>query len=203
MMLRTQYLAIFFLIIGTTACATPKTVSQASPGPAGQEVKAEPDDFQRTYRRGLAYLERGEVKKARVLLEELATSNDSHSAIFNALGATYRKEGMINKAVEAYKNAIKLQDDYVEAHYNLGIAYREHGQFEKAEVEYKQAITLDPNFAPAYYNLGILYDLYSNRPSEALKHYKIYKVLAGKTATLDVWIKDLERRVQESSLSIE
>ena len=201
MMLRTQYLPIFFLIIGVSACASLKSVSQTSPGPAVQEVNAEPGDFQRTYLRSLAYLERGKVKKARVLLQELAASKDSRSAIFNALGAAYRKEGMINEAVEAYKNAIKLQKDYVEAHYNLGIAYRENGQFEKAEVEYKQAIVLDPNFAPAHYNLGIFYDLYANRTADALKHYKIYKVLAGNTDKLDVWIKDLERRVQEGALS--
>jgi tetratricopeptide (TPR) repeat protein len=201
MMLRTQYLPIFFLMIGMSACAAPKSVSQTTPSPAVKKVKAEPGDFQRTYLRSLAYLERGEVKKARVLLEELAASNDSHSAIFNALGAAYRREGMINEAVEAYNNAIKLQENYVEAHYNLGIAYRENGQFEKAEVEYKKAIALDPNFASAHYNLGILYDLYADRPADALKHYKIYKVLAGNTDKLDVWIKDLEGRVQEDALS--
>jgi Flp pilus assembly protein TadD len=200
MILRVQYLPIFFLIIGMSACAATKTVSQTSPSSAVQEVKVKPGDFQRTYLRSLAYLERGEVKKARVLLQELITSKDSHSAIFNALGAAYRKEGMINEAIEAYKNAIKLQKDYVEAHYNLGIAYRENGQFEEAEVEYRQAITLDPNFAPAHYNLGIFYDLYANRPTDALKHYKIYKVLAGNTEKLDVWIKDLEQRVQEGAL---
>ena len=179
------------------ACATPKTVPLPQPGPGAvkqeveKSVKTEPDDFRKTYRKSLVYLKQGKVKKARLLLEELVSSNGNQSAIYNTLGAAYKKEGMLNEAMEAYKQAIKFQDGYVEAHYNLGIAYRENGQFEDAEREYKQAISLNPNFAPAYYNLGILYDLYMNRPADALKHYKIYKVLDGSTDNLDIWIKHL------------
>lgn len=190
--------ALFGLILIVAACAAPsKGTTRPTPtSSVSVPTPMESDTPQKVYEQGAAYLEQGQVQKAMAVFEKLAASHPEQSVIYNALGVVYRRQGMLDKAVEAYKKAISLQDRYVEAHYNLGIAYRENGQFQSAETEYNRAITLDPTFAPAHYNLGVLYDLYLNRPAEALRHYGEYKGLTGGSEALEVWIADLERRLQ-------
>lgn len=194
-------IAVFGLILITAACAASKAPTRPIPtSPSWVQTEPgkapEPDTSREAYQKGLAYLEQGQFQKAQALFEKLAASNPKQASIYNALGVAYKRQEMLDKAVEAYKRALSLQDRYVEAHYNLGIAYRENGQFQNAETEYNRAITLDPNFALAYYNLGVLYDLYLNQPSEALKQYKEYRRLAGGNEALNVWIEDLEQRLQ-------
>ena len=192
-------IAVLSLILFAVACATSTKPVETQSAKTKPAAAAEPSDSQKAYQRGLAYLERGEAEKALALFKELASSGRAQAEVYNAIGVAYRKQGLLDKAVEAYTNALKLKDRYVEAHYNLGIVYREKGQFQKAESEYQEAITLDPKFAQAHHNLAVLYDLYLNRPREALKHFKEYKQLTGGSETLDVWIVDLERRVQGSA----
>jgi len=189
-------IAIFGLILVTAACAASKAPTRPSPTPS-PTVQTEPDTLQMVYKEGLGYLEQGQTQKAMAVFEKLAASHPQEASIYNVLGVVYKREGMLDKSVEAYKKALSLQDRYVEVHYNLGIAYRESGQFQKAETEYNLAIASNPNFAPARYNLGVLYDLYLNRPAEALKQYKEYKRLTGGSEALNIWITDLERRLQD------
>lgn len=201
-MIWTRAISILILGMALASCASPKTVSTTVRVPTGAEKKGTPEGaIEITFKRALSYLKRGDAKRARVLLEKIASTNGNHSAIFNALGVAYKKQGKLDKAVDAYKKALELQETSVEAHYNLGIVYRENGQMKEAESEYARAIVIDPNFAPAHYNLGILYDLYMDRPSKALKHFKKYRDLAGDKESLNLWIKDLERRSQVSMLT--
>jgi tetratricopeptide (TPR) repeat protein len=192
-------MAALSLLLLAMACATGTKPVETKPGKTKPTGAAESGDPQKTYQRGLAYLEQGETEKALSLFMELTASGPAQAEVYNAIGVVYRRKGLLDKAVEAYTNALKLKDRYVEVHYNLGIVYREKGEFRKAEVEYQQAIALDPNFAQAHHNLAVLYDLYLNRPGDALKHYKEYKRLTGGNETLDVWIADLERRLEGSA----
>jgi Flp pilus assembly protein TadD len=175
-------------------------------------------DLRSSYQQGLSYLEQGQLDNAQAVLEPLTLSNPDRIELHNVLGILYRRRGMLEKAIGEYQQAITLtekssaasskkqakaseqakasssQARASELYNNLAIAYREHGEFKKAEEAYRKAIALNPNFALAHYNLGVLYDLYLNQPGEALRYYRDYERLAGKSQTVDVWIADLEQR---------
>lgn len=156
------------------------------------------------YLQALSYLDQGLLENAQSVLEPLVLANPGRTELHNMLGVLYRRRGMLDKAIGEYTAAIALSERSTEAssgratsyelHNNLAIAYREHGEFKKAEEAYRKAMALNPNFAPVYYNLGVLYDLYLNQPGEAVRYYRDYERLAGKSQTVDVWIADLEQR---------
>jgi tetratricopeptide (TPR) repeat protein len=133
------------------------------------------------------------------LLEELAKLNAGDAVVHNALGATYRKQGQLDKAIEAYQRAIKARPGFAEAKYNLAIAYREKGDFARAERAYQEALQANPNLVAAQFNLAVLYDLYLNRPSDALRHYRAFQSLGGQNEMVEIWIADLEKRTKAAA----
>ncbi len=155
------------------------------------------------YRRGIAYLEQGNLDQAQSVVEALVASSPDRPELHNALGILYRRRGQMDRAIEEYQKAIRLFEKMPSGglgstsyglYHNLAIAYREKGEFRKAEEAYRKSISLNENYAPSHYNLAVLYDLYLNQPADAVRFYRNYERLAGKNEMVEIWIADLEKR---------
>lgn len=199
---------------GGAAAPGQPPASATAPGPNSRPAPAVPDpavtaratvpsepgrllpgeDLRGAYRRSTTLMQSGNTAEAAGLLEELAKLNSGDAAVHNALGATYRKQGRLDMAIETYQRAIKARPAFAEAKYNLGIAYRQKGEFARAERAYQDALQANPNFAAAHFNLAVLYDLYLNRPSDALRHYRAFQSMGGQNEMVEIWIADLEKR---------
>ncbi len=149
------------------------------------------------FERAVQSLELGQQDKAMDELRQVVSLAPHLSVPHNNLGILYKKKGLLDKAIEEYKQAIRLKPDYAETHNNLGIAYREKGKFKEAEMAYREALRLKSDLVEAHYNLGVLYELYLNRPTEAIQHYKDYLHLGGqKKQEVELWISVLQQKLQ-------
>ncbi len=147
--------------------------------------------------RAIQSLELGQQDKAMDELRQVVSLAPNLSVPHNNLGILYKRKGLLDKAIEEYKQALRLKPDYTEAYNNLGIAYREKGMFKEAETAYHEALRLKSDLVEAHYNLGVLYELYLNRPTEAIQHYKDYLRLGGpKTQEVELWISVLQQKLQ-------
>lgn len=147
--------------------------------------------------RAIQSLELGQQDKAMDELRQVVSLAPNLSVPHNNLGILYKRKGLLDKAIEEYKQALRLKPDYTEAYNNLGIAYREKGMFKEAETAYREALMLKSDLVEAHYNLGVLYELYLNRPTEAIQHYKDYLRLGGpKTQEVELWISVLQQKLQ-------
>ena len=210
MVIGCRNLAVILFIFAVVACAaqrpmtpsggaetkgSPKSIGSSSSEPTG-EVRERSGPLEEAIQKSILYLKQGRSEAAQEVLERLIVSHGEQGKLHNALGVVYKNQGKTDQAIQSYKKAIELRNGHVKAYFNLALLYREKGDFKGAEKEYRHALFLDPEFAQAHYNLGILYDLYTNQPKKALKHYKEYKGLDGNNKKVDMWIRDLSRRVE-------
>lgn len=164
----------------------------------GTQVNSSNNDQAATlFERAVQSLELGQEDKAIDELQQVAALQPNLSVPHNNLGILYKRKGLLDKAIEEYKKAIQLKPDYAEAYNNLGMAYREKGLFKEAEMAYRDALRLKSDLVETHYNLGILYELYFNRPTEAIQHYKDYLRLGGpKKQEVELWISVLQQKLQ-------
>ena len=196
-------LTLGFLIIGGCAWSLPPT---GPPAAAARPPSAPLDRLQEVYRQAVSDLDQGRLESARTALEGLLREDSGRLEIHNALGVLLRRQGRTDLAIGEYQSSLAIAErgkggagagDGAAAgpYNNLGIAYREAGQFDKAEEAYRKAVAQRPDWETVHFNMGVLYDLYLNRPSEALGHYRDYLRLHGRDETVEVWVADLEQRL--------
>lgn len=147
------------------------------------------------YSQARQLIEAGRLSEAKAILERLSKKIANQPEIQNALGVLYRKGGDLGLALEAYAKAVENKPEFAPAIFNMAIVYREQGDFSKAEQAYQRVLQISPNLGAAHLNLAILYDLYFNRPSDALRHYRKFESLGGTNEMIPIWISDLERRL--------
>ena len=149
----------------------------------------------REYQNALALMQSESYPAAIASLQNFIDHEPGLSGPYINLAIANRAIGNTDAAMAALTTAIELNPDSAIAHQELGILYRAQGQFDAALKAYSRALELDPAYALAHRNIGILYDLYLQRPTLALNHYKKYLDIVQE-ADSDVarWIADLERR---------
>lgn len=112
------------------------------------------------YSLGMMYLFRGQLSKAKELIDEFSGEIESYKpeilkAFYNSL------TGKIDEAIGQYKEVLpkasKNMADTVVVYTLLGDAYRAKGMTEAAIANYKKALSFDPEFASAYYGMGVAY----------------------------------------------
>jgi len=70
----------------------------------------------------------------------------------------------------------------------------------QAKQHYLQALEINAEYANAHLNLGILLDIYLQQWNDALAHYQKYQELTdAKDDTVEKWIVDLQRRIDNKS----
>ncbi|MEJ2697025.1 MAG: tetratricopeptide repeat protein [Candidatus Sulfobium sp.] len=119
------------------------------------------------YSLGMIYLFRGQLPKAKKLIDEFNNVIDSYKpeilrAFYNSL------TGNVDRAIRQYDKVLPAAKanatDTVVVYTLLGDSYRAKGMANNAIGSYKKALSIDPGFASAYYGMGVAYMLKRDIP---------------------------------------
>ncbi len=95
---------------------------------------------------GLAFIELGDLVKAREALHKALSFDADDAEANNYLGRVYYLATDYPKAIMFLKTAIAIDKQYAEAYYNLGDVYFKKNDLEQAMANYKKAIDINPGF---------------------------------------------------------
>jgi len=130
---------------------------------------------------GEAFLHRGELDKAREVLERACAIDGEYAVAFRNLGDAIltmymkRKEkDLLPEAIRSYERAVELEPDYASAYNRLGVAYREAGRPDRAVSCWEKALELRPDVGYPLLNLGLLY-LSRGEKARALEYFLAYR----------------------------
>ena len=104
-----------------------------------------------------SYHQKGELKKAKSLYQEILLNNPKASEPLHYLGVVYFNRLEFCTALELINKSIKLTDNNPKFYINKGNVLLQLSKYDKAEECFKKAISLDDSLEDAYINLGILY----------------------------------------------
>jgi arylsulfatase A-like enzyme/Flp pilus assembly protein TadD len=141
-------------------------------------VKGDPGYAGILARIGIIYIEANRIDRAREVLLEAVTKDDSDAEAWNNLGIAYYREKDYPKAVEAYEHAVRLNAQFASAFNNLGTLYlrsflerKDADLVPKAIAAFDQAIQNDRRLASAYNGRASAFK-FTNRPDEAIRDWK-------------------------------
>jgi len=113
---------------------------------------------------GVAYLNTGELEKARQALGYALTLDEGYYLIHRNMGdvefaifAQSKDPAAYERSIACYKKAIQLNPKDPSSHHGLGFTYLQGGRPAEAIPELKKALDLFPDYGTAYYNLGLAY----------------------------------------------
>jgi tetratricopeptide (TPR) repeat protein len=92
----------------------------------------------------LAYMELGDLDKAKKQLEKALISNPNYVTTYTNLGDLYLAQGDYTRAIQNYWESNQINPFNPAIHKNMGIAYFKLGDLEQAAREWKNALILDP-----------------------------------------------------------
>lgn len=108
-------------------------------------------------REAMSALRRGELRRARALLERALVCEPDHIGALTNQGAVRRALGDLTGAIASYRQALSLSPDNVATGFNLANALKEAGRFDEAIAAYGQVLAIDPCHLRALNNIGIAY----------------------------------------------
>lgn len=156
------------------------------------------------YARALQTMRSGELDKALVMLQSIASRYPQLSGPLVNQGLILAQQKKYEQAEQAFRQALAVNQSNPYAHNGLALTLREQGKFADARQHYEAAITLDPKYARAHFNLGVLAELYLQDLPLALQHFNSYQALQRQVdQTVANWILDLERRVPTAAPNTE
>lgn len=129
-------------------------------------------------------------------------SKDPKSKLFVPLAEEYKKAGDIDKSINVLMEGLKNNPGYVTARSFLGRLLFDKGDMAGAQREFEEVAKSIPDNLMAQHKLGDIYVL-QNRPTDALKHYKIALSLNPGDEEMAALISDIEagRNVKERLLT--
>jgi tetratricopeptide (TPR) repeat protein len=130
------------------------TPPQVRTGPATQPL---PNYAAASFRRGVAYDNKGEFDRAIQAYDEAIWLDPSYTFAFYNRGLDYANKGQFDRAIEDYSQAIRLRPRSPDYFISRGVAYDSLGQYDRAIQDYDQAIRLKPNHGLAFVDRGIAY----------------------------------------------
>jgi Flp pilus assembly protein TadD len=179
--------------------------SSGGSGPAGETTTAAPPvdvdaSTLAAYKRAVNAMKDGQTGNAISQFTAITKTHPNLAGPFINLGIIYINKGRYEDAEKNLLQATTIKPTDAVAQTHLGIAYRNLGKFDEAKAAYEAALKSNPKYPFAHLNAGILYDIYLNDLTRALRHYQQYQALTnGQDKTVDKWIVDLERRVNNKS----
>lgn len=118
-------------------------------------------------------------------------SKDPKSKLFVPLAEEYKKTGDMEMAIYVLTEGLKNNPGYITARSFLGRLLLEKGDLAGSQQELEEVVKAIPDNLLAQRKLGDLYVL-QNKPSEALKHYKLVFSLNARDEEIASLITDLE-----------
>lgn len=122
-----------------------------------EAVRLREERRQKLLAEGEAFLEKGDVEKARQTFVILARENKDDSVLQGQIGEVFLKHAAYEDAIGYLEIALKMNPELVYLYNHIGIALRKTGNFATAEKYYLRAanhLGRDPNL---FFNLGRLY----------------------------------------------
>lgn len=99
---------------------------------------------------GLAYIETGDLKKARKVLEQAVGLSPQNSAMRTNLGYSYLLSNKINNAQTELNQAIQIEPQNYTAYFFRGTSYYWERKLDEALADADKTIALNANFSSAY-----------------------------------------------------
>lgn len=97
------------------------------------------------------------------------------------LGNIYLDHANFDDAIKMYQKALNIEPMNQSAKLNLGVALIAKNQIEQANQQFTEISMVNPNFAENAFNLGLINHLKLQNKDEAIKNYKRFINLKGKT----------------------
>jgi tetratricopeptide (TPR) repeat protein len=144
----------------------------------------EPNDADAHYKRGIAWLDKGELDKAIADFTQAIRLDPKASDPYSDRGVAWYLKGEYDKAIADCSEAIRLNPKDEMAFGNRGLTWSCKGEYDKAIADYNKVICLDPENADAYNNLAWLL---ATCPLEAHRDGKKAIELATKACQLTEW----------------
>lgn len=109
-------------------------------------------------RYGLAcsLIERGEIKEAGDLLNQVIAARPEIADAHYSLGVVEGKKGNLKAAADCYRDAIARNRECFEYHYNLGATLYAMERVQEATESYREAVRIKPTDKEAHYSLGVV-----------------------------------------------
>ena len=120
-------------------------------------IRADPDDAQFYYHRGVSYLGLGQYNVAIENYDEATRLNPQFALAYGAKGAAYTSLGQYEKAIDELSQAILLDLQNGQYYGERSSAYRVLGQHDLAIQDSDEAIRLEPRDYIKYNNRGLIY----------------------------------------------
>ena len=125
------------------------------------QIENDPDAWNEL---GIAYMSKGDFKKAEDVFEKAISLDDGYSFSYQNLGSLYfsiflknKEISSYQKSLDYYKKAIELEPGDASAYNGLGAVYLQGGNLEGAIYCLGKALELKPDYGLAVYNLGLAY----------------------------------------------
>jgi tetratricopeptide (TPR) repeat protein len=144
----------------------------------------EPDDADAYYKRGTAWLDKGELDEAIADFTQAIRLDPESPEPYSERGVAWYLKGEYDKATADCSEAIRLNPKDEMAYGNRGLTWCCKGEYGKATADYNEVIRLDPNNADAYNNLAWLL---ATCPLEAQRDGKKAVQHATKACQLTGW----------------
>ncbi len=100
--------------------------------------------------------ERGEIERAKALLEEAVQLEPDNAEVLNKLAFVTAKTGERLKAIELYERSLELDENDDLTHNAIASLYRSEMAYERSQDHYLKAIEIDDTYPQTFYNYGNL-----------------------------------------------
>lgn len=110
--------------------------------------------MQQTFQKALALHQRGELRRAQTLYEEVLRQEIRHFDSLHLLGLTHVQMGDHEQGVDFIRRALAVKTDFPEAYYNLGNALLSLQRPEEALANLDHAIRLNPKDPQYHFERG-------------------------------------------------
>ncbi len=132
--------------------------------------------------KAIDYYDRGDHKKAKILLSDIIDVNSSNEKAFFYLANIFHMKGEIGKAIKAFNKVLSLDPSHTDAAISLSVLYNDIGRYEEAKKIFSKANErvrspdsgnliadkhVNKKFSAKHFELADLYMSY-NRYDEAL-----------------------------------
>ena len=119
---------------------------------------------------GLAFHQKGNLKEAQVIYEQVLALESNHFDALQLLGTSLAQTKQYEKAVDCLYKALKINPNHASTYFNLANPLKELGRLDEALVAYNSAISHRSDYAEAlFYRGNILKEL--GRLDEALTSF--------------------------------
>jgi Flp pilus assembly protein TadD len=127
---------------GAPAIQSSEPVQAATPAAAARTYTR--GEFLELGREGAKAYEKGDLKRAQEIFEQLVAADPNSPEARAALGAVLVRRGQNDDALVHLDRALQLNPEEVSAYVNRGEAYLKLGRKREAEADLKKVIALDP-----------------------------------------------------------